>query len=42
MIADDPDNGGYLSDTEEEDFEPNQEDVQDWCSDHEDVLQSVM
>jgi len=27
MIADDPDNEGYLSDTEEEDFEPIQEDI---------------
>jgi hypothetical protein len=38
MVADDPDNEGYLSDTEEEDFEPIQEDIQDWYSDHEDVF----
>src|SRR6202790_4034349 len=38
MIANDSDNEGYLSDTEEEDFKPNQEDIQDWYSDHEDVF----
>jgi len=41
MIANDPENEGYLSDTEEEDFEPIQEDIQDWYSDHEDVFAIV-